>query len=159
MRGADAQGQSRLMVQRTITSRELGLDKTLVISLSRSRRRSMPAGMSRRIRSCSVAAVRPGRGVVLAWLQRRRRAVQALATQRERQHAEMTERMELALSGANLGLWDWHIQADTRSVDARANAMLGYPPERQFDAPGEWRTLVTRSTCRRWITPAPAPGR
>ncbi len=143
MHFADARGQSRLIVQRTVTSRELGLDKTLVISLSRSQAQ-VNAGWHEPVHSFLLLWLLFGvaAAVVLAWLQRRQRAAQALATQCERQHAEMTERMELALSGANLGLWDWHIQQDIRTVDARANAMLGYAPERQFHAPGEWRTLV-----------------
>ncbi|MBG7618022.1 EAL domain-containing protein [Herbaspirillum sp. AP02] len=141
--GKDVQGQARMMVQRTITSRELGLDKTLVISLSRSVDH-INAGWHEPAHSFLLVWLlfALAAALLLALLQGRRRAVQVLTHQREVQHAEMAERMELALSGANLGLWDWHIQADTRSVDGRANAMLGYPPERQFDAPGEWRTLV-----------------
>jgi sensor c-di-GMP phosphodiesterase-like protein len=77
MRFADARGQSRLIVQRTVTSRELGLDKTLVISLSRSQAQ-VNAGWHEPVHSFLLLWLLFGvaAAVALAWLQRRRRAAQ-----------------------------------------------------------------------------------
>jgi PAS domain S-box-containing protein len=57
----------------------------------------------------------------------------------ERKRAEETlrqseERLELALRGADLGLWDWDITNDRLTVNERFAAMLGYAPEELIPA-------------------------
>jgi PAS domain S-box-containing protein len=52
----------------------------------------------------------------------------------QRKHAEETlrqseERLELALQGADLGLWDWDMTNDRLTVNDRFASMLGYAPE------------------------------
>lgn len=42
------------------------------------------------------------------------------------QLAESEHRMEMALNGADLGLWDWHIPSGKFTHNARMTAMLGY---------------------------------
>ncbi|MBP0598046.1 EAL domain-containing protein [Herbaspirillum sp. LeCh32-8] len=143
LRASAPDGERRMAVQRTVTQGELGLDKTFVISLSRSVAR-INAGwhelaLSYLVMWCVFGLLG---ALALVLMQRRRRALGELTRQREAHHAELSERMELALSGANLGLWDWHIPSDARRVDARGNAMLGYAADCQFDAPGEWRAMV-----------------
>jgi diguanylate cyclase (GGDEF)-like protein/PAS domain S-box-containing protein len=143
MTGPGADGEQRMVVQRTVLQGELGLDKTLVIGLSRSVER-INAGWHDLARSyllmwCAFAAIA---ALALLALQRRRRLAREQSQLRDVQHAEMVERMELALGGANLGLWDWHIPSDRRTVDARSNAMLGYAADCQHDGAGEWRALV-----------------
>jgi diguanylate cyclase (GGDEF)-like protein len=54
--------------------------------------------------------------------QRRRRLLEEMAQARDAERAAVTERVELALNGANLGLWDWHLPTDRRTVDGRAIA-------------------------------------
>lgn len=39
------------------------------------------------------------------------------------------ERLELALAGADLGMWEWDVASGTASWDARAYEMLGYAPD------------------------------
>ena len=46
---------------------------------------------------------------------------------------ESNERVELALDGASLGLWDWHIPSQVVQYSARWYEMLGYEP-RELDA-------------------------
>ncbi|MFV5212637.1 PAS domain S-box protein [Azonexus caeni] len=43
----------------------------------------------------------------------------------ESQQEESRQRLELALAGADLGMWDWHLPSGQVSVDARWAAMLG----------------------------------
>lgn len=38
------------------------------------------------------------------------------------------QRMDLALAGANLGMWDWHIPSGEFTCNARMTEMLGYAP-------------------------------
>jgi hypothetical protein len=92
--------------------RGLGLDKTLVVSLGRNQA-VMAAGWHSMAWTCrGVAGVRPDRGALLR-LQRRRRAGD-LAEARQRA-AAAAEKVELALNGANLGLWDWQMVDDVRT--------------------------------------------
>jgi diguanylate cyclase (GGDEF)-like protein/PAS domain S-box-containing protein len=140
-RGAD--GEQHLVAQRTMLLRELGLDKVLVISLGR-QQAWIDAGWHELAWTCGLAwlllGVAGAGGLTLA--QRRRRVQEEMAQARETERAVAAERVELALNGANLGLWDWHLPSDQRTVDGRASAMLGYAPDEQQAETGEWRRLV-----------------
>ena len=126
-RARDASGTERLVVQRSMRLADLGLERTLVIGLSRN---ADLIGMGwRRVALASLA------GWALFWLacatalllaQRRRGALERLARSAEAERMEAAERVDLALAGASIGLWDWHIASGRRSVDARACAILGY---------------------------------
>jgi len=47
----------------------------------------------------------------------------------ERGLRESEERLKLALTGADLGMWDWDIVTDVVSLNDRAAQILGYDPE------------------------------
>jgi PAS domain S-box-containing protein len=51
---------------------------------------------------------------------------------------ENRERMDLALKGAKLGMWDWNIAADTFVLDQRIQEILGYSPNNTI----EWYKYV-----------------
>lgn len=62
--------------------------------------------------------------------------------QYQQEQKERTERLNLALEGANLGLWDWDIEASEVYRDNRWAEMLGYDPEeidKEFES---WQKLV-----------------
>jgi diguanylate cyclase (GGDEF)-like protein/PAS domain S-box-containing protein len=63
----------------------------------------------------------------------RRRAEQALR--------ENEERLDLALSVANDGIWDWHIDSNTAFFDGRYYTMAGYEPN---EFPGDIREWEKR---------------
>lgn len=52
------------------------------------------------------------------------------------------ERFELAIRGANDGLWDWHIQTDIVYFSPRWKAMLGYTEDEVGDTIGEWNKRI-----------------
>jgi len=52
------------------------------------------------------------------------------------------ERFELAMRGANDGVWDWNIQTDTAYYSARWAGMLGYTREEMEREVGEFRFLI-----------------
>jgi PAS domain S-box-containing protein len=57
---------------------------------------------------------------------------------RERELRELTERLELAIDGANLGVWDWQMATDEVEFNDNWATMLGYSPE-EIDADlDEW---------------------
>ena len=65
-------------------------------------------------------------------------------TERKRmEHAlrESEERLDLALSGANEGIWDWHIDQDAIYFDSRYYTMAGYEP---YAFPGKFDEFEKR---------------
>jgi PAS domain S-box-containing protein len=52
------------------------------------------------------------------------------------------ERLELALCGADLGLWDWDMRNDVLTVNDRFASMLGYEPNELISAGYVWRSLI-----------------
>ena len=136
-------GERRLVVQRTMQLQGLGLDKTLVISLSRSTSQ-IEAGWHSLAWTSALAWLLTGviGAVGLLLAQRRRLALEELAQARNEERAAAADRVELALNGANLGLWEWQMTDDVRTIDARSAAMLGYAPGELALDHGEWRVLV-----------------
>jgi PAS domain S-box-containing protein len=53
-----------------------------------------------------------------------------------------TERLALAIEGANDGLWDWDIAANTVYYSPRWKAMLGYEDDEISDAFDEWTRRI-----------------
>ena len=61
---------------------------------------------------------------------------------REREVRKLSERLQLAVEGANVGVWDWDLRTDEVRFDERWAAMLGYEPsEIAFDL-SEWEDRV-----------------
>ena len=61
---------------------------------------------------------------------------------------ESRQRLELALAGADLGLWEWHLPTDLLTFDGHWQTILGHRPE---------QTLAAGETRRRLIHPADLP--
>jgi diguanylate cyclase (GGDEF)-like protein/PAS domain S-box-containing protein len=143
MDGLAVNGERRLLVQRTMLLNGLGLDKTLVVSLGRSQP-VIDQGWHSMAWTCGLAWLLFGLTAsgVLLLVQRRRQVLEDLAAARAGEQAAAAEKVELALNGANLGLWDWNLLDDTRMVDGRAAAMLGYTVDEQHAGMPHWRQLV-----------------
>jgi PAS domain S-box-containing protein len=58
-----------------------------------------------------------------------------ILARQEAERAAAAERIDLALGGANLGLWDWYLDSGRLRTDARGRAMLGYEPGASGEAP------------------------
>jgi diguanylate cyclase (GGDEF)-like protein/PAS domain S-box-containing protein len=144
-RGLGAGGAERLVVQRSMRLDDLDTDRSLVITLERDAGR-IGADARRMAFTCLA-------GWTLFWLactsallfaQRRRAAIERLARAAEAERAAAAERVELALNGASLGLWDWHVPSGRRSIDGRACAILGYTQDErtELDPGGDAFALV-----------------
>jgi PAS domain S-box-containing protein len=72
------------------------------------------------------------------------RLLQEISRRRLTENAlrQSEERLDLALSGANEGIWDWNLEVNTLHFDSRYYTLAGYEPN---DFPGafeEWRKRV-----------------
>jgi PAS domain S-box-containing protein len=62
--------------------------------------------------------------------------------EREANLREATERLNLAVEGANLGVWDWNVQTDEVQFSDNWATMLGYDPEEIGTGLEEWEDRV-----------------
>ncbi|HTQ79873.1 MAG TPA: PAS domain-containing protein, partial [Thermoanaerobaculia bacterium] len=60
----------------------------------------------------------------------------------ERALRESEERYSLAMSGANAGLWDWDLDAETIYFSARFKSILGYALDELGSDPSDWLKRV-----------------
>ena len=61
---------------------------------------------------------------------------------RQRELRTLTERHELALEGAELGVWDWNVKTDAVTFDERWAAMLGYSLDDLEPTVDTWDELI-----------------
>ena len=59
------------------------------------------------------------------------------------------ERLELALQGADLGLWDWHVQTGQAAANQRSADMVGYSLDEIEQSFGFWEGLLHPDDRRR----------
>ncbi len=60
----------------------------------------------------------------------------------ERALLKSEQRMDLALEGADLGLWDWDIQSDAAFFNPRCAGMLGFDPDEFAPRIGSWQERI-----------------
>jgi len=121
------QAQQRLVAQRTVDAGALHVDRKLVVSVSRTmeavRQSWLHAAWGYGVAwiACALAG-----SSALYLRQRRRRLASVILQRQEAERIAAAEQVELALSGANLGLWSWEVGHDRLRIDVRGLAMLGY---------------------------------
>ncbi len=138
-----ATGEQRMMAQRTMQPGGLGLNKPMIIAVSRSLD-AMYAPWRQQTLGYAVLYllfVLLASGA-LVMLQRRQQTVLAMQAEREAQERKSAQRLALALRGADLGLWDLDVPSGDTIVSERWSAMLGLPPQSVDLASVAWRTLV-----------------
>ena len=136
-------GEDRMMASRTVDRAGLPMDKPLTIHVSRElsavyfhwRKEAIAYGAF-----FGLIAVASMLGLHL--LQRRRRAFDRLAAMNEKERSDSAERLELALAGADLGLWDWHVPSGKVSHSERWSSMLGYRTGEIESRISSWEQLV-----------------
>ncbi|WP_436902002.1 PAS domain-containing protein [Halovenus halobia] len=62
--------------------------------------------------------------------------------QRQQELQRLKERLELAVGGANLGVWDWDLQTDVVQFNDNWATMLGYDPDDISPTLEEWEQRV-----------------
>jgi PAS domain S-box-containing protein len=74
--------------------------------------------------------------------QNRTAIIEALMDERTAQLRESKERLDLALRGANLGVWDWNLQTDEVNFNERWAEILGYRLDEIEPHLRSWEKLV-----------------
>ena len=136
-----ATGETRMMAQRTV--RAAALDKPMVVAVSRSLDAIYaPWWRQTMIYAALYAAFVATASGALLMIQRRQRALDALEAARDAQERKSAQRLELALRGANLGLWDLDVPSGTAVVSERWSTMLGLAHDAAQASPEAWRARV-----------------
>ena len=125
---AAVSSDERLMASRSVNrAGVVPMNKTLVAHVSRSLSAMYVSWRHEALAYLvlyGLACVASGIGLYL--IQRRRLMLDRLAAEQEKERQENSERLELALSGADLGLWDAHVPSGRQLFDERWCSMLGY---------------------------------
>jgi len=138
-----ATGDDRMMAIRTLHRADLQMDKPLVAAISRELSTVYLPWRDKALRfGVFYAVVVFGSGLGLHFSQRRRVVLDGLAAEaaKERQHG--AERLELALRGADLGLWDLHVPSGNFVTNPRERALLGFAHDDGLPQGGAWRDLI-----------------
>jgi len=144
MRGAlTPGGERRLIAQRSVDAQTLLLDRALVVGVSRSMD-AVDAPWRRLLWEYGLAwaGIALLGSAALLRSQRQRRWSERIEAARTAERAVAAERIELALGGADLGLWHWQVAESRFETDARGLAMLGYTPAEAGDQDRDWLRQV-----------------
>ena len=77
------------------------------------------------------------------WLdQRRRHAAEAISAAAKCDLQAASDRVDQALRGADLGLWELHVPTETFVINARERTLLGYRPGDDLPQGPAWRGLI-----------------
>ena len=144
-------GDERIVAFRTTQPAELHMDQPLVATMSRPVSAILAPWRSLAkvygLMYCLLAAT----VLVAAWLvQRKRQALMELGAARERESREHSERLNMALAGGDLGLWDTDLETGIRTVNARAQEMVGFGPDDPADDVSQWRARVHPDDLQAW---------
>gem|GEM_PF-840426 len=138
-----ATGEERMMAVRTIQPSTLHMDKPLVIAVAR----DLPTIFAPWRHDVYAKGSLFGMLLLVSILgmfyyQRRQRAYERFSVERLKQQQESVERLELALAGGDLGLWDWHVPSGKVTFNERWCAMLGYCLAEIEPDVSSWQTLA-----------------
>ena len=140
---ADGSGDKRVVAMRTIERGDLHIDRALVVAVSRSLASVYLPWWERAGQFAAMFAILAvGSGLALQLHQRRRRTWGEAAETIERERRLASERVELALRGADLGLWDLHVPSGDVVVNARERVLLGFGDDDAMPQGRQWRALI-----------------
>jgi diguanylate cyclase (GGDEF)-like protein/PAS domain S-box-containing protein len=136
-------GEERMMAVRTIAPQGVGMDKPLVLAVSREMGALLAPWRSTALLYGQMYGLLALLLLVSVYLlQRKQMVLLALSRAREKETAEHAQRMDLALAGADLGLWDLDLVTGKREVNARAQEMIGLTADQVVDDVVGWRAWV-----------------
>ena len=136
-------GEPRMMSLRTLRPQGLSLNKPIVVAVSR----NLDAIFAPWWRQTWIDVLLYGllgaaTSFSLLAMQRRQRAIDQLQLQKVESDRRSAERLELALEGADLGLWDVNVQTGATIVSERVDSMLGLPHHGGYPDSQAWSSRV-----------------
>ncbi len=136
-------GDDRMTAIRTLDRADLRMDQPMMAAISRELSAIYLPWRDQLLRfGLFFAVVAIGSILGLQLVQRRRRTLARLAADAARAQQRGAERLELALRGADLGLWDLHVPSGNFVTNRRERALLGYSEDDELPQGGGWRNLI-----------------
>ena len=136
-------GDDRMRAMRTLNRADLRIDKPIVAAVSRALSAIYLPWRDKALRfTLSYAIVALGCSLGLHFRHQRRRELDRIAAAAAKERQQSAERLELALRGADLGLWDLHVPSGNVVINARERALLGFSAEDPLPQAGAWRDLI-----------------
>jgi PAS domain S-box-containing protein len=133
----------RLMALRTVQPLRLHMNKAMLVGVSREIDAiKLPLQREAGVYGGLYGVLVILSGGLLYWSQRRRAQIDDLTDERERVREEAAERVQLALRGASLGLWDIDLANGGWSIDESCAAFIGYTVQEIGATPARWRALM-----------------
>ena len=136
-------GEERMTVYRTTQPAELNMDQPLVSTISRPVAAVLaPWRTVARLYGlmyCLLAATVLVAARLIHHKQQALTELRAMLDQESREHAE---RLNLALEGGDLGLWDIDMETDARTVNNRVRTMVGQAPTEPAESVSKWAERV-----------------
>ncbi|MEO8525789.1 MAG: diguanylate cyclase, partial [Caldimonas sp.] len=135
--------ESRMTAMRNVIPPDLHIDKPLVITVSRAMPEVFRAWRQQALEYSIFFAILCAAGTFgLQRGQWRRKAFARLAARAARERHQSAEQLELALQGADLGLWDWDLRGDRFKHNEVTRQQLGYAPGEIGEFGGEWHSII-----------------
>ncbi len=136
-------GTNRLVAYSNLHPSMLGLDRPLVLALSRDPDLLYAVWRQHvRYRLAGFLCILLLAGTVRVWGHRRERALAAIQDESRQALDASALRLDSALEGGNLGLWEMNLRDNSLLLDARGCAMLGYGPAEVSPSVLAWTALM-----------------
>ncbi len=135
--------EPRLTALRAIAPTALHMDKPLVIAVSRGASELFAPWREQALSySTFFVLLSAGAAFGLYRGQYRRQSYASLQASAARERRETAEQLQLALKGADLGLWDWDVRRDHFDRNDTVVQQLGYAPNELGNGGPAWRALL-----------------
>jgi diguanylate cyclase (GGDEF)-like protein/PAS domain S-box-containing protein len=135
--------EDRMLALRSADRSDLQMNQPMVVAISRDLSVVSRPWREEAIELGAVfASLVLGLGLALFFNHRRRVAQGAAAEAVAMERQAGAERVEFALSGASLGLWDLHVPTGRVVVNARERELLGFEVDDELPHGDGWRKLI-----------------
>jgi len=144
-------GTDDMLAYRTTQAPELHMDALLVTHISR----PVAKILATWIRTTAVEAVLFFAIVVTALgslmiVRRKERDLDGLRLAREVAARDQSKRLQTALDGGDLGMWELDLASGKRTVDARAQKMVGLPADSPAESSQTWANRIHPDDLGAW---------
>ncbi len=148
-----AANETRMTALTQIAPPSLHMDKPLVIAVSRALPDLFAPWRQQALVDLSfLILLGAGAAFGLYSGQWRRKSHAVLEASARRERRRNAEQLELALEGADLGLWDWDVRNDSFTHNEVVRRQLGYAPGELGDSGSVWRNIVHPDDAERLIS-------